>query len=85
MCSGGFRHRLVILAYLAWRPHPYRSVRLDFRLWMNIQPEHLRRTLIVAHSGINHDMGKINRWKAKKLTWASGFLLRRLSPCLCML
>ena len=68
----------LILAYLAWRPHPYRSVHLDFRLWINIQPEHLRRTLIVAHSGINHDMGKINRWKAKKLTWSSGFFVAAL-------
>lgn len=62
----------LILAYLAWRPHPYGSVHLDFRRWINIHSDDLRRTLIVAHSNVNHDMGEINRWKAKKLTWAAG-------------
>ena len=63
-----------ILAYLAWRPQRYRAVRFNALITqMHIHPDDLNRMLIVAHSDVNYDMGKINRWKAEKLTWAAGF------------
>ena len=59
-----------ILAYLAWRPHPYGSVLLNCEM-MNILPDDLSRILIGVHSVVNPDMGKINQWKAEKLTWSA--------------
>lgn len=64
----------LVLAYLAWRPHPYGAVPLrSFTPLTDFHPDDLNRMLIMAHGVVNSDMGKINRWKAEKLTWAAGF------------
>lgn len=63
-----------ILAYLAWRPHPYGAVSVvEFVPSMGIYAGDLNRILIAAHARVNEDTGRINRWKAEKLTWAVGF------------
>ena len=63
----------LVLSYLAWRPHPYGAVPLRSIPLTDFHPDDLNRMLIMAHGVVNNDMGRINRWKAEKLTWAAGF------------
>lgn len=66
----------LVLAYLAWRPHPYGAAPLrSFTPLTDFHPDDLNRILVMAHRVINNNMGRINRWKAEKLTWAAGFFV----------
>ena len=73
----------LVLAYLAWRPHPYGAVSVArFVPTMNIDADDLKRILIVVHDGVNDDMGIINRWKAQKLTWSAWLFAAAALPTL---
>ena len=62
----------LVLAYLAWRPHPYNLVSVAKLVpSMNISTDDLNRVLIAAHVGVNDDMRTTNSWKGQKLTWAA--------------
>ncbi len=73
----------LVLAYLAWRPHPYGAVSVaEFVSSMDISADDLHRFLIMAHVRVNDYMGIINGWKEQKLTWAAWLFAAAALPTL---
>ena len=65
----------LLLAFLAWRPHPHATIPIDrFASNLHIDPHDLRWLLIAAHSGANLQIHELNEWKAQKLSLAAACL-----------